>query len=155
MNENQSGRGVMCFACGAENERGLHMQFSREGERAVCLYTPCAYQQGYPARMHGGIVSTLLDEAMGWAVYNAARWGATARLNIRFRRPVPLDNPLRIEAWIVNDRSRLIELRAEMRDTAGLLLAEADGSFMKLDGSMSAEMSGLAREAGRGDAPIV
>ena len=149
------GRGVLCFACGVENERGLHMEFRREGDRAICDYTPCAYQQGYPGRMHGGLVSTLIDEAMGWAVYGAMQWGATARLNIRFRKPVGLDQPLHIEAWITNNRSKLIELRAEVRDPAGTLLAEGEGTFMKLDQRTAEQMSGIARELGRTDVPIV
>jgi acyl-coenzyme A thioesterase PaaI-like protein len=131
------------------------MEFRREGERTICDYTPCAYQQGYPGRMHGGIVSTLIDESMGWAVYHATKWGATARLNVRFRKPIYLDRPLRIESWIVKDRSRLIELRAEVRDDTGALLAEGDGVFMTLEESMSAEMWDLARRAGREDAPEV
>ena len=131
------------------------MEFRREGGRTICDYTPCAYQQGYPGRMHGGVVSTLIDESMGWAVYHATKWGATARLNVRFRKPIYLDRPLRIESWIVKDRSRLIELRAEVRDGDGALLADADGVFMTLDASMSAEMSDLARRSGRDDAPEV
>lgn len=153
MSGEQPGRGVMCYACGAQNERGLHMEFRREGGRAICDYTPCAYQQGYPGRMHGGLVTTLLDEAMGWAVYDSASWGATARLSVRFRRPVRLDSPLRVESWVVRARSRLLELRAELRDPAGVLLAEAEGTFMKLDERMAREMSGLARDAGFSDAP--
>jgi acyl-coenzyme A thioesterase PaaI-like protein len=145
----------LCYACGNANERGLHMQFRREGERTICDYTPCDYQQGYPGRMHGGVVLTLIDEAMGWAVYHAAKWGATARLNVRFRKPVPLDMPLRVEAWIVKDRARLIELRGEVRDSAGALLAEGDGAFMRLDERMAGEMSELARRTGRSDAPEV
>ena len=151
--ERATGRGVMCYACGVENDHGLKMVFRRIGDRAVCEYTPCEYQQGYPGRMHGGLVATLLDEAMGWAVYGAAQWGATARLNLRFRRAVPLDAPLRVEAWVVRHRGRLIELRGELRDRTGDVLAEADGTFMKLDERMAAEMSGLARDAGRDDMP--
>lgn len=153
--DRKTGRGVMCFACGVKNERGLHMEFRLEGERAVCDYTPCEYQQGYPGRMHGGIVTTLIDEAMGWAVYGAQQWGATARLNVRFRRPVLLDERLRIEAWVTNNRSRLMELRAEMRDESGALLADGEGTFMKLDDRLSSEMTDIARGAGRTDAPIV
>ena len=59
MSEDRERRGRMCFACGDKNERGLHMEFRREGERTVCDYTPCGYQQGYPGRMHGGVVATL------------------------------------------------------------------------------------------------
>jgi uncharacterized protein (TIGR00369 family) len=143
----------LCYACGPANEQGLHMTFRREGERTVCDFSPSAFQQGYPGRMHGGVVSTMLDEAMGWAVYHAHEWGATARLNVRYRRPVPLDRELRVDAWIVRNRARLIELRAEIRDTAGRLLAEADGVFMKLDPTTAGEMSELARQTGRSDAP--
>ncbi len=155
MSEDGGGRGVQCFACGEKNERGLHMQFRREGARAVCDYTPCEYQQGYPGRMHGGLVATLLDEAMGWAVYGAQQWGATARLSVRFRRPVDLTQKLRIEAWITQNRSRLLELKGEVRDDSGALLAEGEGTFMKLDERLASEMNGLAREAGRTDIPIV
>jgi acyl-coenzyme A thioesterase PaaI-like protein len=154
-NERDGGRGVMCYACGVQNEGGLHMEFRREGDRTVCDYTPCDYQQGYPGRMHGGLVATMIDEAMGWAVYGAREWGATARLNVRFRRPVRLDQALRIEAWITNDRTRLIELRGEVRDAKGTLLAEGEGTFMKLDERTASQMTDLARDAGRTDAPIV
>jgi acyl-coenzyme A thioesterase PaaI-like protein len=155
MNDNQSAPPRLCYACGPQNKHGLHMEFRREGERTICDYTPCDYQQGYPGRMHGGVVSTLIDETMGWAVYHAARWGATARLNLRFRRPVNLGRPLRIEAWIINARHRLIELRAEIHDPDGVLLVEADGTFMRLDERMASEMSDLARKAGSEDAPEV
>ncbi len=145
----------MCFACGNANEQGLHMTFRQEGDRTICDYTPCAYQQGYPGRMHGGLVSTLIDESMGWAVYHAKQWGATARLNIRYRRPVDLAQTLRIEAWVVKERGRLMELRAEVLGESGQLLAEGDGVFMRLDAPLSNEMSDLARRNGRDDAPEV
>ena len=153
MNEDAEGRGRMCYACGEANERGLRMRFRREGERTVCDYTPRAFEQGFPGRMHGGVVTTLVDEAMGWAVYHAGAWAATARLNVRFRRPVRLDSALRIEAWVTRDRGRLIELRAEVRDASESLLAEGEGTFMRLDERFATELSDLAIEAGRRDAP--
>ena len=55
------------------------MQFRREGERTICEYTPAGFQQGYPGRMHGGVVSTMIDEAMGWAVYHARAVGLRRR----------------------------------------------------------------------------
>ena len=153
MSDDGRNRGRMCFACGQMNDRGLHMEFRREGDRTICDYTPCDYQQGFPGRMHGGVVTTLIDEAMGWAVYHASAWGATARLNVRFRAPIRLDEPLRIEAWVTRDRARLIELRADVRDARGKLLAEGEGSFMKLDERSAGELSELARDIGRTDAP--
>jgi len=143
----------MCYACGEANEHGLHMQFRREGDRTVSDYVPRATEEGFPGRMHGGVVTTLIDEAMGWAVYHAGAWAATARLSVRFRRPVRLDRLLHIEAWVTRDRGRLIELHAEVRDDGGALLAEGDGAFMRLDQRFADELSELAVEVGRTDAP--
>jgi acyl-coenzyme A thioesterase PaaI-like protein len=145
----------MCYGCGIENEHGLHMEFRSEGDRTVCDFTPIDFHQGYPGRMHGGIVSTMIDEAMGWAVYHSKKWGTTARLAIRYRRPVQLDSRLRVEAWITNERHRLIELRAEVRDESGALLADSEGTYMLLDPRTAAMLSALARHVGREDAPEV
>lgn len=154
--EQPSGRGRNCFACGGDNDRGLHMTFRREGERTVCDYAPEDYQQGYPGRMHGGVVATLIDDAMGWAIYHAGAWGATARLNVRYRKPVPLGERLRIEAWVVKNRNRLMEVRAEVHDSRGALLAEGEGTFMKLDEALSDEMTALASPTERAaEEPIV
>lgn len=155
MTDDAERRGRMCYACGEANERGLQMQFRREGERTICDYTPRAFEQGFPGRMHGGVVTTLVDEAMGWAVYHAGAWAATARLSVRFRRPVRLDVALRIEAWVTRDRGRLIELRADVRDASGALLAEGEGAFMRLDARFASQLTDLAIEVGRGDAPPV
>jgi len=145
----------MCYGCGAENALGLHMEFRREGDRTVCDFTPVDFQQGYPGRMHGGIVSTMIDEAMGWAVYHSKKWGTTARLNVRYRRPVDLASQLRVEAWITRERHRLIELRAEVRDESGQLLADSEGTYMLLDAQTASMLSALARHVGREDAPEV
>jgi acyl-coenzyme A thioesterase PaaI-like protein len=145
----------MCYGCGAENDQGLHMEFHREGDRTVCDFAPVDFQQGYPGRMHGGVVSTMIDEAMGWAVYHSKKWGTTARLSVRYRRPVQLDGRLRVEAWITNERHRLIELRAEVRDESGALLADGEGTYMLLDAQTASTLSALARDVGREDAPEV
>jgi acyl-coenzyme A thioesterase PaaI-like protein len=145
----------MCYGCGAENKHGLHMAFRSEGDRTVCDFEPVDFQQGYPGRMHGGVVSTMIDEAMGWAVYHSRKWGTTARLSVRYRRPVDLARPLRVEAWITAERHRLIELRAEVRDEAGALLADGEGTYMLLDSQTASMLSALARHVGRDDAPEV
>ncbi len=85
--------------------------------------------QGGPGIAHGGIVGAALDEACGLL----ATWHrfptVTARIAIRFRRPAPINRPLRAMARVTSDRGRRIEVEAELRDGEELL-AEADGTFL-------------------------
>ena len=85
--------------------------------------------QGGPGIAHGGIVGAALDEACGLL----ATWHrfptVTARIAIRFRKPAPINVPLRVSARVTAERGRRIEIAAELRD-AEELLAEADGAFL-------------------------
>jgi acyl-coenzyme A thioesterase PaaI-like protein len=126
-----------CFGCGTENPRGLGLKFRLEHGRAVAEFTPAGYLQGYPGFVHGGGVATMLDEAMGWAVYGQGIWAMTARLTMRFRRSVPLNEPLVVSGWMTRDRGRFLELRAELRSREGALLAQANGLFVRVDGEQA------------------
>lgn len=64
----------LCFACGEENPRGLHMHFRMESDKAIAEFTIPEYLQGFPGQAHGGVVATMLDEAMGWATYGRVVW---------------------------------------------------------------------------------
>ncbi|HEY7795262.1 MAG TPA: PaaI family thioesterase [Gaiellaceae bacterium] len=85
--------------------------------------------QGGPGIAHGGIVGAALDEACGLL----ATWHrfptVTARFAIRFRRPAPINRPLRVTARVTSDRGRRIEIAGELRDGEELL-AEAEGTFL-------------------------
>jgi acyl-coenzyme A thioesterase PaaI-like protein len=87
------------------------------------------HHQGGPGIAHGGIVGAALDEACGLL----ATWHrfptVTARIAVRYRRPAPINRPLRVAARVTSDRGRLIEIEAELRDGEELL-AEADGTFL-------------------------
>jgi len=87
------------------------------------------HHQGGPGIVHGGIVGAALDEACGllatWHRFPAV----TARIAIRYRRPVPINRPLRISSRLTVDRGRRIEIAGELRD-GDELLAEADGAFL-------------------------
>ena len=124
----------LCYGCGRDNDHGLGLRFRVADGRAVTEFTPEQFLQGFPGYMHGGGVATVLDEAMGWAAYAAGVWAMTAKFTMRFRRPVPLQQQVRVSGWLTRDRGRFLELRAEMRSRHGHLLAEADGVFVRLDG---------------------
>ena len=87
------------------------------------------HHQGGPGIAHGGIVGAALDEACGLL----ATWHrfptVTARFTIRFRRPAPINRPLRVSARVTSDRGRRIEIAGELRDGEELL-AEAEGTYL-------------------------
>jgi acyl-coenzyme A thioesterase PaaI-like protein len=134
-----------CYACGDLNPLGLHLHFRVDGEWAVAEFTATKEHQGYPGFVHGGIVSTLLDEAMGWATYGRGIWAVTGRMETRFRGIVPTGRRLEVRGRIVRDRGKTLELRAELRDEAGSLLAEADGVFFKVQGEQARLIADSAR----------
>ena len=129
-----------CFGCGRENARGLGLQFRLEEGRAIAEFTPPEFLQGYPGFVHGGGVATILDEAMGWAIYGRGVWAMTARFTMRFRRAVPLGQLIKVSGWVTRDRGRFLEVRGEVRSRQGHLLAEADGLFARVKGQQAEEL---------------
>ena len=130
----------LCFGCGGENHRGLGLKFRLEDGRAVAQFTPSLDLQGYPGIVHGGVLACVLDEAMGWATYWQGRWGMTARMTTRFRRPVPLEEPLTATGWVVRDRGRILTVQSELRSAEGRLLAQAEGTFVRVSEAQGEEM---------------
>ena len=123
----------MCFACGLGNPIGLKMAFYEDGEgRVVAKFTPRPEHQGYPGTMHGGIVTALLDETLGRVAIAAGRWMVTGRLNIRFRRPIPLTETLTVVGEPLKWQKRALEARGEIRLADGQVGAEATGTFLEI-----------------------
>ena len=112
----------------------MHMHFEVKDERAVAEFSVPEYMQGFPGQAHGGVVATLLDEAMGWACHGQGIWAMTAKLTTRFRDSIPLGEPLTVTGWVTRDRGRFLELRSEVRSATGKLLAEANGMFARVKG---------------------
>ena len=120
-----------CFACGQLNNSGLHLDFDVSRGRAETTWIPDRRHQGYDGTVHGGIVSALLDEAMGWAIFHQGIWGVTAKINVTFRHPVAIGEHLRVIGEIARDRGRLIETHGVVaRASDGTVLAEADAAFL-------------------------
>ena len=124
-----------CFVCGLENSYGLKLAFYQDGPNSViCNYTVPHHYEGYPGVVHGGIVTSILDEALGrvFLIDDPNRFMYTAKLTSRFRQPVPIETPLKIIARIVKDRGRYVESKAQLFDPNGELLAEAEGLLAAL-----------------------
>jgi acyl-coenzyme A thioesterase PaaI-like protein len=127
----------MCFICGMQNPVGLHLHFYETGPGTVeTTYTAPAHFQGYPGVLHGGIVSAIIDEVSGRTHMGAdpatPRFMYTAKLEIRYRRTVPVGQPLKIIGRAGRSRGKTAEAWAGIyRDGADELLAE--GNVLLID----------------------
>lgn len=130
-----------CFGCGELNEAGLHLQFYAlpDNGGVWAPWEPTTSFEGYGGVVHGGIVSTVLDEIMAWALYQRACWAVTASIQVRFRKPVQVGEAVRLVGTVVRDRGRLFDVHGEVRRASdGVVLAEAEGVFMRVPPAQSA-----------------
>lgn len=119
-----------CFVCGLENPFGLHLRFytTTPGE-VVVEYTVPEHYQGYPGVVHGGIVAAMLDEATGRVFMGdpvAPRFMYTARLDIRYRKNVPVGKLLKVVGRAGKNKGRTAMATGAIYDADGELLAEAE-----------------------------
>lgn len=126
----------MCVVCGLHNEAGLQASFYElEGEQIAAIVNPQALHQGYPGRLHGGIAASLLDETIGRAIrmrHGDELWGVTIELTTRFRRPVPLNQPIRAVGRITKETRRHFEGTGEILLPDGSVAVEARGRYFKM-----------------------
>src|SRR3989442_9820873 len=120
-----------CFGCGDRNPEGLHIDFEIEGTRVGGRFRPRDTHQGWPGLAHGGVAAAVLDEAMGWAMYAAGAWAMTARMEVKYRRPLPLGEELLVSAEGTRDRGRRLEAEAEVRTATGEGRGQAAGPLLR------------------------
>jgi len=121
-----------CFGCGKLNTEGLGIDFEVDGAKVEGRFVARSSHQGFPGVTHGGIAATAMDEAMGWAMYAAGAWAMTAKIEVKYRKAIPLGEELVVTAGVVRDRGRVLEAVAEIRSLAGDRLAEAKALFVRL-----------------------
>ncbi len=136
----------MCFVCGLENPVGLKMHFYQDADgRTLAQFTPEKKYEGYPGVVHGGIVTAMLDEVLGRAAIAAGEWTVTVRLNVRFRRPVPIGHRLTVVGEVTGHKRNLLEACGQILLEDGQVAAEATGTFMKMP---SENLDQMVDEAG-------
>ncbi len=122
-----------CFVCGQDNVRGLQIFFEIEDDGVIVAdWVPSSDWEGFRGILHGGIISTVLDEAMSKAVASTEGEALTGELRVRFRRHVSTGQQLRIRGWIVRRAKRLIQTEAALTDADGTEYAHAWASFLSL-----------------------
>ncbi|HBX68040.1 MAG TPA: hypothetical protein DEH25_01255 [Chloroflexi bacterium] len=129
-----------CFVCGVENKFGLHLRFYETAEGEVTIETTVPAQfQSYPGIVHGGIVASLVDEALGRVHMGPAedpRFMFTAKLSVNYRKPVPIDAPIRVVAHAIRSKRRSATSVASVFGPEGELLAEADAVLVNVPDEM-------------------
>ena len=122
-----------CFVCGQDNPTGLRIRFRRQLEGEILAdWTPGPEWEGFRGIVHGGVVSTVLDEAMSKSVASTRIEALTAELRVRYRLPASSGSAFQIRGWIVKRSKRLIQTEATLTSLDGKVHARAWGSFLCL-----------------------
>jgi len=127
-----------CFGCGPKNEQGLQIKTIMEGSKGTCIWMPKAHHLAFENMLSGGICGTLLDCHSNWTgayhlmLFNkldAPPCTVTAKYSVELLRPVPMGQPLFIEAWIENVSERKANVKAQIR-IDDLIFANCTGLFV-------------------------
>ncbi len=118
-----------CFACGPENEYGLHLEIRADDKGAECEFVPNKKWEGYNGIMHGGITATILDEIMVYAAFGKRLWSVTADFKVKYVKPVPLGEKVYVKAKVKDIKKKLIYCEAEIRNKEGKILAKGEGRY--------------------------
>jgi acyl-coenzyme A thioesterase PaaI-like protein len=128
---NKQPNSLHCFVCGIKNPVGLHLKFYETGPGEVeAQFEPPDHFQGYPDVLHGGITASALDEIVSRAAMTSDHLGFmfTAKLEIRYRKPVPLGQTLTLKGKMLRKKGKL---------------SFAEGQLLLADGSVGAEAEAI------------
>ncbi len=133
-----------CFVCGLENPIGLHIHFYETAPDEVTAdYTAPEHYQGYPGILHGGVTAAILDEAAGRAFMGSdsktSNFMYTAELKVKYKKKVPVGQPLKIIGRRGKRMRWTAEAAAEIHDAHGNLLASATAILVDVPDQLPAE----------------
>jgi len=123
-----------CFVCGKDNPAGLRLDFTIDAvaRSITTVFTPAKVHQGYEGVVHGGIISTVLDEAMTKLAFSLGMDAVTGRLTVRFKRPLMVGESITVTGRLVKESGRAVEAVAVAVKDDGTVIAEAEGLLMRL-----------------------
>jgi uncharacterized protein (TIGR00369 family) len=121
-----------CFACGRNNPHGLQLPIVPADDGVALDWSVPARYTGWRDVVHGGIVSTILDELLAWACTRRGTYSVTAELTVRFRRPLQCETPFRGFGRVTAEKGRVLFAESRITLPDGTLVAEATGKLMKV-----------------------
>ena len=134
--------GYNCFGCCPDNPLGVHMEFYEDGDDVVSFWKPKTHYQGWINTMHGGILSTLIDELAGWVVFRKMQTsGVTTRLEVKYLKPVmTTDQQLTIRGHITGQRRNLVTIAVSIMNSAGDVCTEGTATYFTFYKEKAQEM---------------
>jgi uncharacterized protein (TIGR00369 family) len=132
-----------CFVCGESNAIGLNLRFETDGRIVRTRFTPRLEHIGFKEVVHGGIIATLLDEIMVWAVaVETKHFGYCAELTVRYQKPLrPGEEVFASGELVSNRRNKIFDARGEVKDKTGNVLATATGKYLPVKTSDVTDMA--------------
>ena len=132
-----------CFVCGESNPIGLNLRFETDGQIVRSRFTPRPEHIGFKGVVHGGLIATVLDEIMVWAcMAKTKRLAYCAEFTVRFLSPLrPGEETIATAELVTNRRDRIFEVKAELKDNAGKVLALATGKYIPVKAIELADMA--------------
>ncbi len=123
-----------CFVCGKNNVDGLHLDIHRDDEKKAAwaeIAVPDKFC-GWEGIIHGGIISTLLDEIMAYSAFTHNEKGVTGEISVRFRKPMPSNRKVKVEGCVGSEKGRVLCTTGKIT-LDGVLIAEATAKMVRLD----------------------
>ena len=120
-----------CFICGEDNPKNIGITYFLDGENVVTEFTPTLSEQGPPNHTHGGCIAAVLDETMGAVAWCAGHKVVAARLEIDYKKMVPLNEKVYVKAWVEKVEGRKVFTKSELTNKEQVL-ATGTGLFLAL-----------------------
>ena len=125
-----------CFVCGDKNPIGLNVPFYVKEDEVVAEYTAERQFEGYKDILHGGILSSLLDEVMIRAVLALDIYCVTSEIKVKFRKMVKTGDKLSLKGRLVEDKGRILTAEGKITNQRNQVVAEGEATFVRVRGEM-------------------
>ncbi len=146
---NKQKNSKMCAICGVENKFGVQAAFySMEDNTVMTKFKFQDIHQSYPGRVHGGLITAMLDE-LGLRAYwveDESQFAVTMKLNTEYRKPVPYGEDLIGVGSVIKSTPKFLKAEAKILDIHGNVLANAEGTYLKLPTDQIIEAKGTHEE---------
>jgi len=120
-----------CFVCGKHNPIGFHLDFYQNNDEIYSEFIPEEIHEGFQGIFHGGLLTAILDDAMWRIPYILDMVTLTARIEVRFRKPVQTDRKIKVTARLDKMKGKSVLVKSWVRNEEEEVLAEGTGTFLR------------------------